>query len=109
MIEPDAKLGELAVLARVMLDQTERESCTHVHDVREPRSYLTILQAIGNGAHALSEISNATLIAKTHSWYLGSNVEGKPRRVLSYCGGVGAYRLKCDEVAANGYQGFAMH
>lgn len=55
------------------------------------------------------EIANATLIAKTNSWYLGSNVEGKPRRVLSYCGGVGAYRQKCDEVAANGYPGFAMH
>ncbi|UPJ65848.1 NAD(P)/FAD-dependent oxidoreductase [Bradyrhizobium sp. 191] len=55
------------------------------------------------------EIANATLIAKTNSWYLGSNVEGKPRRVLSYCGGVGAYRQKCDEVAASGYQGFAMN
>ena len=33
---------------------------------------------------------------------------GKPRRVLSYTGGVGAYRRKCEEVAANGYQGFAM-
>ncbi|MHB0768017.1 flavin-containing monooxygenase [Bradyrhizobium sp. 5.13L] len=54
------------------------------------------------------ETANATLIAKTNSWYLGSNVEGKPRRVLSYCGGVGAYRQKCDEVAANGYEGFAM-
>lgn len=55
------------------------------------------------------ETANATLIAKTNSWYLGSNVEGKPRRVLSYCGGVGAYRQKCDEVAANGYQGFNMN
>ena len=53
------------------------------------------------------ETANATLIAKTNSWYLGSNVEGKPRRVLSYCGGVGTYRQKCDEVAASGYQGFA--
>lgn len=35
-------------------------------DVREPRSYLTILQAIGNGAHALAEIANATLIATTN-------------------------------------------
>ncbi len=54
------------------------------------------------------ETANATLIAKTNSWYLGSNVEGKPRRVLSYCGGVGTYRQKCDEVAASGYPGFAM-
>ena len=55
------------------------------------------------------ETANATLIAKTNSWYLGSNVEGKPRRVLSYCGGVGVYRQKCDEVAASGYQGFNMN
>ena len=54
------------------------------------------------------ETSGATLIANTTGWYLGSNVPGKPRRVLSYCGGVGTYRQKCDEVAANGYPGFAL-
>lgn len=54
------------------------------------------------------ETASANLISKTTSWYLGSNVEGKPRRVLSYTGGVGAYRKKCAEVAASGYQGFAM-
>ncbi|MFK8081858.1 MAG: flavin-containing monooxygenase [Granulosicoccus sp.] len=54
------------------------------------------------------ETANATLISKTESWYLGSNVPGKPRRVLSYCGGVGAYKQKCDEVASGGYKGFSM-
>jgi len=49
-----------------------------------------------------------TLVVKTNSWYMGSNVEGKPRRLLSYIGGVGAYRQKCDDVAASGYAGFAM-
>jgi acetone monooxygenase (methyl acetate-forming) len=53
------------------------------------------------------EIANTTLVTKTHSWYMGSNVTGKPRRLLSYIGGVGTYRKKCDEVAAAGYQGFA--
>ena len=52
------------------------------------------------------EIAAATLVTKTNSWYMGSNVEGKPRRLLSYIGGVGAYRQKCDEAAANGYEGF---
>jgi hypothetical protein len=28
--------------------------------------------------------------------------------VLSYTGGVGTYRQKCNEVAASGYSGFAM-
>ena len=54
------------------------------------------------------EIANATLVVKTNSWYMGSNVEGKPRRLLSYIGGVGQYRQKCDEVAGNGYAGFVM-
>ena len=54
------------------------------------------------------ETASANLISKTVSWYLGSNVKGKPRRVLSYTGGVGTYRQKCAEVAASGYQGFAM-
>jgi acetone monooxygenase len=53
------------------------------------------------------EVANTTLVSKTHSWYMGSNVKGKPRRLLSYIGGVGTYRQKCDEVAAAGYQGFA--
>ena len=54
------------------------------------------------------ELANATLVTKTDSWYMGSNVEGKPRRLLSYIGGVGTYKQKCDEVAAEGYRGFAM-
>ena len=52
------------------------------------------------------ETANATLIARTNSWYVGSNVPGKPRRVLSYTGGVGTYRQKCLELAEGGYQGF---
>ena len=52
------------------------------------------------------EIADATLIAKTNSWYVGSNVEGKPRRLLAYAGGAGTYRQKCAEVAASGYRGF---
>ncbi|OAF11372.1 flavin-containing monooxygenase [Bradyrhizobium neotropicale] len=53
------------------------------------------------------EIANTTLVTKTNSWYMGSNVEGKPRRLLSYIGGVGTYRQKCDEVASSAYPGFA--
>ena len=54
------------------------------------------------------ETAAATLVVKTDSWYMGSNVDGKPRRLLSYIGGVGNYNQQCDALAANGYQGFAM-
>jgi cation diffusion facilitator CzcD-associated flavoprotein CzcO len=52
------------------------------------------------------ETAAKTLISRTRSWYNGANVAGKPSRVLSYTGGVGAYREKCDEVARNEYPGF---
>ena len=54
------------------------------------------------------EVANATLLTKTDSWYMGSNVDGKPRRLLSYAGGVGTYREKCEELAGSGYKGFVM-
>jgi cyclohexanone monooxygenase/acetone monooxygenase len=52
------------------------------------------------------ETAGANLISRTSSWYLGANVPGKPRRVLSYTGGVGTYREKCEATAAAGYEGF---
>jgi acetone monooxygenase len=54
------------------------------------------------------EIANATLVTKTDSWYMGSNIAGKPRRLLSYIGGVGTYRQKCEEVTASNYAGFML-
>ncbi|WP_223587950.1 flavin-containing monooxygenase [Neobacillus bataviensis] len=54
------------------------------------------------------EVAEATLFTKTDSWYMGANIPGKPRRFLIYLGGVGAYRQKCDEIAANGYEGFTL-
>ena len=54
------------------------------------------------------EVANGTLLVKTNSWYMGANVEGKPRRLLSYIGGVGAYRQRCEEVKASGYKGFVI-
>ncbi|WP_228720734.1 flavin-containing monooxygenase [Nitrogeniibacter mangrovi] len=52
------------------------------------------------------ETAAKTLVVKTDSWYMGSNVEGKPRRLLSYIGGVGNYHKRCDELATQGYPGF---
>jgi cation diffusion facilitator CzcD-associated flavoprotein CzcO len=51
-------------------------------------------------------IATFTLFGKTKSWYNADNVEGKPRQFLCHVCGVGAYRTKCDEVAAANYEGF---
>jgi uncharacterized protein len=41
-------------------------------EVREPRPYLAVLQAIGSGSHTLKDIMNASMISTAHlSFYLG--------------------------------------
>ncbi|WP_029117892.1 NAD(P)/FAD-dependent oxidoreductase [Mycobacterium sp. URHB0044] len=56
----------------------------------------------------VNDVANSTLIPKASSWYLGANVPGKPRIFMPYVGGVGTYRQICDDVAAKGYEGFAL-
>ncbi|MGI5144624.1 flavin-containing monooxygenase [Streptomyces sp. CA-106110] len=56
----------------------------------------------------VAEIASGTLYPQAASWYMGANVPGKPRVFMPYLGGVGAYRVKCSEVAADGYTGFTL-
>jgi cyclohexanone monooxygenase len=54
----------------------------------------------------VNEVAGFTLYPNSASWYMGANIPGKPRVFMPYVGGVGAYREKCDEIAAAGYEGF---
>ena len=54
----------------------------------------------------VDEVGHMTLYPTANSWYMGDNVPGKPRVFMPYIGGVGNYRVKCDQVAAEGYEGF---
>ncbi len=56
----------------------------------------------------VNEVANRTLYPKANSWYMGANIPGKPRVFMPYVGGVGAYRERCDAVAAAGYDGFVL-
>jgi cyclohexanone monooxygenase len=56
----------------------------------------------------VNELANATLFPQGNTWYLGANVPGKPRVFMPYLGGVGAYRQQCQQVADEGYKGFAL-
>ena len=54
------------------------------------------------------EVGNATLFPRTNSYYVGANIPGKPRVLTVYLGGLGVYRERCSEIAANGYEGFTL-
>ncbi|OJH35726.1 flavin-containing monooxygenase [Cystobacter ferrugineus] len=56
----------------------------------------------------VKEVASRTLYPLANSWYIGANIPGKPRVLLPYAGGVGAYRKKCETIAAQGYEGFTL-
>jgi cyclohexanone monooxygenase len=55
-----------------------------------------------------NEIANMTLFPKAESWIFGANIPGKPRTVMFYMAGIGAYRQQLAEVRSQGYKGFQL-
>ncbi|MDP3248846.1 MAG: NAD(P)/FAD-dependent oxidoreductase [Polaromonas sp.] len=54
------------------------------------------------------ETTQGLLFSGVRSWFVGSNTPGKKATFLVYAGGSPAYRQKCEEVVAKGYEGFVM-
>lgn len=104
--------GSPSVLSNMMVSIEQ-----HVEWIADCISHLNTtgrvsIEATAEAEEAWTEhverVGGLTLYPATASWYTGANVPGKPRVFLPYVGGVGAYRKKCDEVAAGGYLGFAL-
>jgi cation diffusion facilitator CzcD-associated flavoprotein CzcO len=58
------------------------------------------------GKH-VNEVGAASIYVKGDSWYLGANVEGKPKVFMLYIG-FPRYVARCDQVAADHYEGFVL-
>ena len=65
-------------------------------------------QAQDDWVDHVNEIASYTLFPKANSWYMGANVPGKTRVFMPYAGGLDVYRVRCDQVAGNGYEGFTL-
>jgi len=53
------------------------------------------------------DVASVGIKGTTDSWYIGANIEGKPRVFMPYLGGYPQYCEHCKEVVAEGYKGFA--
>jgi cation diffusion facilitator CzcD-associated flavoprotein CzcO len=59
----------------------------------------------------VEEVANMTVVPQgrdVHSWYVGSNIEGKPQSVIVYLGGANNYYDMCEQEAASGYPNFVI-
>ena len=69
---------------------------------------LTRLEATAEGVESWTDhvkaLGAGLLSNEVNSWMTGINVEGKQTRIVArYSGSAPAYRARCDEVAARGY------
>lgn len=78
-----------------------------IHHMREEgvESVEPTPQAEAAWTEHVAQIADATLLTRDDTQYMGVNVPGKPRVFLAYVGGIDVYRLICDQVARNNYEG----
>ena len=55
-----------------------------------------------------NEVASDHIRNSCSSWYVGGNIEGKPRVFMPYVGGFPNYVEKCRNIAAKGYEGFVL-
>jgi len=53
-------------------------------------------------------IADGTLFTKIDWWAMGTEIPGKPRAVMFFMGGMGAYVQRLEEATAAGYAGFVI-
>jgi cyclohexanone monooxygenase len=102
--------GSPSVLSNMMVSIEQHVDwivgCIEHVDARGASSIEARVDAQDEWVEHVNEVAYKTLYPKANSWYMGANIPGKPSVFLPYIGGVGNYREKCDEVAANGFVGF---
>lgn len=102
--------GSPGVLANMVLGSEQ-----HVNWIADAIAYLdsndyAVIEASEQAAvdwmAECAAVAAKTLFPQANSWYMGANIEGKPRVFMMYAGGFGNYGQKIAEVAAAGYKGF---
>ena len=56
----------------------------------------------------VNDVSTVSLRSTCSSWYVGTNIPGRPRVFMPYIGGFPIYVQKCNAVMNSGFDGFAL-
>jgi hypothetical protein len=67
-------------------------------------------EAVDDWTVKVGELAENTLLTGlgSNSWYVGANIEGKPKVFMAYLGGAATYSDICKSVADDGYAGFRL-
>jgi cyclohexanone monooxygenase len=56
----------------------------------------------------VNDVSTVSLRSTCSSWYVGTNIPGRPRVFMPYIGGFPVYVQKCNDVMSGGFDGFVL-
>lgn len=102
--------GSPSVLANMALAAEQQVDWTMELIEHLERSPFRQVEAREDAAAAwtmhVDELAQGTLFIEASSWYLGANIEGKPRGFMPYIGGFAAYIERCEQVKDESYSGF---
>ncbi|MBN9097566.1 MAG: NAD(P)/FAD-dependent oxidoreductase [Pseudonocardia sp.] len=101
--------GSPSLLSNVLLSIEQHvdwlaELLTHMREQGADLVEATAEAEAGWVAH-VNERADATLYPRAKSYYMGDEIEGKPRVFMPYVGGVRGYRRILEKVVADGYDG----
>lgn len=82
------------------------DACIHYLDENDLGAIEATEDAEAAWDQEISDFANRTLYPRTNSWYTGANIPGKPRQFLAHTMG-SRYFDRIDEIAAEGFHGFA--
>ncbi len=75
----------------------------------EPQAMIEVTpEAEAEWMQHMHTVSEGSLLYLANSWYMGANIPGKPRALLSYLGGLENYRQQCAAGEANAYAKFTI-
>ena len=77
----------------------------HEHDIA---SIEATTEAQDAWVQHVNDVASFTLFPQANCWYMGRNIPGKPQVFMPYIGGLNLYTEKCNDVAANDYEGFTL-
>ncbi|GKZ27785.1 hypothetical protein AbraIFM66951_005248 [Aspergillus brasiliensis] len=81
-------------------------SCIRRMETESIRSIAATPEAESAWNDEVNAVANMTLLPLAKSWYMGSNIPGKPVQSLNYVGGLPTYRQRCAKVLEEDFWGF---
>lgn len=105
----DGPCSNGALVSPMLLSEYQAEwvdKCINDIGTAESASLEPSLVAEDEWMEHMNEVGKDSLLHLANSWYMGANIPGKPRALLSYLGGLETYRQQCQAGRENNYERF---